>query len=106
MSLNEQNATNNVLYNGAAMAVLERARDELAAMGLQCSLGPGLALPEGYPMVAQLVVSTSSLSVDTLTASDLLASEMASTPEGHHAVQERLAFLVSERAIAEASGKP
>lgn len=93
----------NVLYNKAAMAIIEEACKRLSALGLACGFGPDSVTPES-DMTIVLRVSTSPAALDETVAAGLLASQYMMRDEGRKEFDQVLAQFRADSAIHKAMG--
>lgn len=74
--LNQHTACPNVLHNEEVTAILEEARDKIAALGLQCLVWPSQIFPDSTTSVA-LSVSSEEAAIDEVIVASRIASSMA-----------------------------
>jgi hypothetical protein len=99
--MNENPRAHNVLYNEAAMAVLEDAFARLKALGLYVHYGPDSTLQES-DMSAVLRVSPSREALDECLAASQLAGLYIGSVEGRKHFDKELAEFRSVNAILKA----
>lgn len=98
MSRDPRNPASNVLYNEAAMAILDDACNRLRGLGLQCGVGSDVMFPDSE-MSAVLRVSTSAASLDECIAGSLLVGRYTQTPQGREEFDDALAQFRADCAL-------
>ena len=105
MQVDPTDPARNVLYNKAAMAIIEEACERLSALGLACGFAPDSIFDESDMTVA-LRVSTSPAALDEVVAAGLLAAQYMVRAEGRKEFDQVLAEFRSDCAIRKAMNGP
>ena len=95
----------NVLYNKAAMAIIEEACKRLSAMGLVCGFAPDKIFDES-DMTVVLRVSTSLAALEETVASGLLADQYMVREDGRNEFTQVLLQYRADCAIHKAMNGP
>lgn len=95
----------NVLYNKAAMAIIEEACERLSALGLACGFAPVSIFDESENTVV-LRVSTSPAALEETVAAVLLADQYMVRAEGRSEFHQVLTQFRTDCAIRKAMNGP